>query len=177
MTHEPVALAFANTRSSTGRDRISTLSTWRAWVAAWPGLRAAGHAIDREGLLVLRAVRDDVQLVLRSAAGAGPSETTSMLIILELAGSASRLDLLWRAGRPTMAVPRNAAPAAVLEGYLARAALDLLLTGPPLAACQGRGCLRLFVASRPDRRWCDGAVCGNRARVRAHDSRRRASQR
>jgi predicted RNA-binding Zn ribbon-like protein len=67
-----------------------------------------------------------------------------------------------------LAVPPYVPPAEVLARYLARAALDLLLTGPPLRACQGQGCLRMFVASRPDRRWCDSAVCGNRSRVRTH---------
>jgi predicted RNA-binding Zn ribbon-like protein len=37
-----------------------------------------------------------------------------------------------------------------------------------LGVCQGAGCLKVFTATRADRRWCDSAVCGNRARVKAH---------
>jgi predicted RNA-binding Zn ribbon-like protein len=110
MLPEPIAIAFANTRSSSHRDRIATLAQWRAWVDTWPGLRPAGHAVDVEGLLALRATRDNVQLLLHSATGEGRWE---------------------------------------------------------------RDCLKLFIASRPDRRWCDSAICGNRARVRAHYRRQR----
>jgi len=171
---EPVAITFANTRSSSRRDRIATLTQWRAWVDAWPGLRVAGHAVDASGLLAVRATRDDVQLLLRSATGEGQPGRGPTARLLELARSSSSLDLRWRAGRLTLAVLPHAAPAALFAQHLAHAAFDLLLTGPPLAACQGQDCLKLFVLSRPDRRWCDGAVCGNRARVRAHGRRQQA---
>lgn len=176
MQAEPIAIAFANTRSSSNHDRIATLAEWRAWVDAWPGLRSAGHAVDVEGLLTLRTIRDDLQLFLRSAVGGGPRELGPATRLLELTRSPANLDLRWQAGRPTLAIPKDAAPSTVIAQHLTHAALDLLLTGPPLAVCVGRDCLKLFVASRPDRRWCDSTICGNRARVRAHSRRQHARQ-
>jgi predicted RNA-binding Zn ribbon-like protein len=174
MPTEPVAIAFANTRSSIHRDRIATLTQWRTWVDRWPGLRTAGHAVDADGLLALRATRDDVQLLLRIATGEGRPEQGLTARLLELARSASRLDLRWRHGRPALAVSPHTPPATAIAQHLTYTAFDLLLTGPPLAACQGQDCLKLFLTSRPDRRWCDSAICGNRARVRAHDHRQQA---
>jgi len=40
-------------------------------------------------------------------------------------------------------------------------------------ACPGEDCGWLFLDKRGRRRWCDMAVCGNRAKVRAHAARRR----
>lgn len=171
MPPEPVAIAFANTRSSRHRDRIETLTQWRAWVDAWPGLRPAGYAVDPDSLLALRGTRDDLQLLLRGAAGGHRPEPTTWLA--ELMRSAPGLELRWRAAHLTLAVPEDGTAATVIAHYLARAAIDLLLTGQPFAACQGQDCRKLFVASRPDRRWCDSAVCGNRERVRAHGHRNR----
>jgi predicted RNA-binding Zn ribbon-like protein len=42
-----------------------------------------------------------------------------------------------------------------------------------VAACPGVDCGWLFVDSRGRRRWCDMAVCGNRAKVAAHARRAR----
>jgi hypothetical protein len=78
MPPEPVAIAFANTRSSTHRDRIQTLTQWRAWVDAWPGLRPAGYAVDPDGLRALRATRDDLQLLLRAAASGHRPQPTRL---------------------------------------------------------------------------------------------------
>ena len=167
MTTEPVAAAFANTRSSTARDRLATLAEWRAWVDGWPGLSAVGHRIDAEGLLALLGVRDDVQRLLRTGDGVALARVT------ELADRRAAHEIRLHAGRPVLFVPDSGDPAAALGCHLARAAVDVLLTGPPLRACDGPDCLKVFVASRPDRRWCDSAVCGNRARVSAH--RRKAS--
>jgi predicted RNA-binding Zn ribbon-like protein len=174
MLIEPIAVAFANTRSSSDRDRIATLAAWRAWLGSWPGLRVAGHAVDAPGLLALRTIRDDVQLILRGAAGRGGRQRAPEARLLELARAPSMLALRWRAGRPALALARSAAAAGAMGQHLAHSAIDLLVSGPPLAVCRGRACLKLFVASRPDRRWCDSAVCGNRARVRAHGRREHA---
>lgn len=176
MLPEPIAIAFANTRSSADKDRITTLVQWRAWVDPWPGLRRAGHAVDDDGLALLQSTRNDVQMLLRSATGKGHREPEATGRLLELARSMSSLDLRWRDGRPTLALAPDAAPATVIAQHLTHAALDLLLTGPPFVACEGLECRKLFVASRPDRRWCDSAVCGNRARVRTYSNRARQAR-
>lgn len=166
MPAEPVAIAFANTRSSTDRDRIATLTEWRAWVDDWPGLRPAGHAVDADGLLALRGTRDDLQLLLRDVAAGHRPEPAA-----RLSRSAPEPGLRWHGAQLTLVVPADSTAAAVIADHLVRAAVDLVVTGPSFAACQGQDCRKLFVASRPDRRWCDSAVCGNRVRVRAHSRR------
>jgi predicted RNA-binding Zn ribbon-like protein len=53
---------------------------------------------------------------------------------------------------------------------IAYAAADLL-TGPratSVNACSGVGCGWLFSDPRGRRRWCEMAVCGNRAKARRH---------
>jgi predicted RNA-binding Zn ribbon-like protein len=165
---EPAPIAFANTRSSERRDRIATIAEWRAWVDALPGLAAAGRRIDADGLTALRCLRDDVQRVLRSAATGEPPDEAATAKIAGMARSEASSNLRWKAGRPMLSVPPHADLTVAVAHHLARMTLDLLLAGPPLACCRGHDCLKLFVATRPDRRWCDSTVCGNRARVRAH---------
>jgi predicted RNA-binding Zn ribbon-like protein len=162
MVAEPVALAFANTRSSRDVDRISTLPRWRAWIGAWPGLRST---VDAEDLIAVRRLRDDVQGLLHSAARGERPDTEALQRVMDQADGRPGCAIEWRAGRL-----RSTAVAQ----HLARATIDVLLAGPRLAACAGRDCRKLFVATRPDRRWCDSTVCGNRARVRAHSARQRA---
>ncbi len=59
---------------------------------------------------------------------------------------------------------------------VAVAAEELLTStlGPCVAACPGAGCGWLFADPRRRRRWCSMAVCGNRAKARAHAERRRS---
>jgi predicted RNA-binding Zn ribbon-like protein len=173
MRPEPVAVAFANTRSSAGRDRIADLTRWHAWLKAWPGLASAGRSVDADGLARLRSVRDDVQTVLRAAALALPPDEAALGRVLDPARVPSPLELrrLHGPGGYELAVPGGEDPGEVVARHLARAAVDVLVTGPALAACRGEGCLKVFVATRADRRWCDSAVCGNRTRVRAHHQR------
>ncbi|GII80128.1 hypothetical protein Sru01_51100 [Sphaerisporangium rufum] len=176
MPAEPVAISFANTRSSAQRDRIATLPQWRAWLDEWPGIRAAGHAVDAGGLLLVRTTRDDVQLLLHATTGRAPAEPGAAVRLLDLIRLGTGLELHWQAGHATLAVPPGTAPATLIARHLAHAALGLLLTGPPLGACQEQHCLKLFVTTRADRRWCDSAACGNRARVRSHHRRRRTDE-
>ncbi|WP_053614744.1 ABATE domain-containing protein [Nocardiopsis sp. NRRL B-16309] len=171
MPAEPVAVGFANTRSSPRRDRIEGIDRWHAWSDARDGLRTLGRAVDADGLAELRAVRDDVQEVLRAAALARTPDHAAAERLLWLARTPPPFGLGWRGDRYELTVPPDGTPAAALAHHLASAAVGLLVTGPPLAVCQGENCLKLFVATRADRRWCDGAACGNRARVRSHHRR------
>jgi predicted RNA-binding Zn ribbon-like protein len=165
---EPAPVAFCNTRSSAGRDRIATLAEWRAWVDGWPGLRAVGRRVDSEGLIAMRRVRDDLQALLRAAAGGARHDTAAAARIGQLARSQPSYHIRWTAGRPTLTVPRSGDPTLVIAHQLARQTLDLLLTGPPVGVCEAEDCRKVFVLSRPDRRWCASTICGNRARVREH---------
>ncbi|RKS10080.1 putative RNA-binding Zn ribbon-like protein [Nocardiopsis sp. Huas11] len=171
MPAEPVAVAFANTRSSPHRDRIAELDQWRAWCDARPGLKAVGRAVDADGLTLLRAARDDVQEVLRAAA-AREDPDPAVVDRLPALTRGPAPGLAWHGDRYELTVPEGGSPAAALAHHLAGAAMGLVVTGPPLAVCRGQGCLKVFVATRADRRWCDGAACGNRARVRSHHRKR-----
>jgi predicted RNA-binding Zn ribbon-like protein len=172
---EPAVIAFANTRSSLRRDHIATLPRWRDFIAQWPGLRTAGHRIDEPGLIATRQLRDDVQNALRAAATTQRHDAEVIARLCDACRTPAGFTLRWRAGRPTLSVAPDADPAAVIGHHLARMALDLLLTAPPLTCCAGDRCLKVFLAARAHRRWCDSAVCGNRARVRAHHDRRVAT--
>lgn len=60
------------------------------------------------------------------------------------------------------------------------AQLDDLLCSPlsgAIAACPGQGCGWLFADPRRRRRWCDMAVCGNRAKARRYAERLAAASR
>jgi predicted RNA-binding Zn ribbon-like protein len=169
---DPAAIAFANTRSAPGRDRIATLGDWRQWARAWPGLSAAARRVDADGLAALRRLRDDIQTVLRAASG-GVGDVEAAARVTQIARQQAPEALRWRAGRPVLASSSGGADVAAAIGHhLARMTLDLLLTERALARCQGRDCLKVFVASRAGRRWCDSTVCGNRARVREYGRRR-----
>lgn len=167
MSAEPVAVAFANTRSSAERDRIADIGGWRAWLELWPGLRTVGDSVDSAGLAWLRAVRGDVQTVLRAHATAARHDGDSLARLLGYADDTGGIALKWSERGYDLAL-RHGPPEAVLAQVLARATVAVLVTGPALGACQGAGCLKVFAVTRADRRWCDSAVCGNRARVKAY---------
>jgi predicted RNA-binding Zn ribbon-like protein len=74
-------------------------------------------------------------------------------------------------------------PEASLDAMLppvVRAAADLLLSVPAgsLRECASQRCRWLFVDDSPSRRrrWCDMAVCGNRAKAKRHYARRRSGR-
>ena len=61
-----------------------------------------------------------------------------------------------------------------LDAFLV-AAGDLLVSNPRVGACPGHGCGWLFVDTSGRRRWCQMAVCGNRAKQASHARRTRAA--
>lgn len=172
MLPEPISVSFANTRSSSEHDLISTRTQWLAWVRSSPGLSPLGQALDGSGLAVVRYLRDDVQALLHAAANRDGVEEAVSARVTCLARSCPPYELSWTGAGPVV-VPGSCDPAAVLSHHLARAALDLLLgvEASALRACAGNGCRKVFVAGRPDRRWCDSKICGNRARVSLHSAR------
>jgi predicted RNA-binding Zn ribbon-like protein len=173
MRAEPIAVEFANTRSSSRRDRIATISEWRIWIDAWPGFRDVGFAIDGADLEQVRLLRDRVQALLRdSVLGSGESIPGHGKQVLEAAHEMPAASLRWRAGRVALAVAKEGRTVDLLTSYLAWAAVETVATGSRLAVCEGHDCYRLFTASRSDRRWCDSNICGNRARVAAHSHRK-----
>ena len=69
-------------------------------------------------------------------------------------------------------------PGAQLRLDIAAATVDIFRHDPGrIRRCAGPACVLLFldVSKSGRRRWCDMAVCGNRAKVAAHHARARAS--
>jgi hypothetical protein len=60
-----------------------------------------------------------------------------------------------------------------LDAFLVSAG-DLLVERPRVGACPGHGCGWLFLDRTGRRRWCQMAVCGNRAKQAAHVARARS---
>ncbi|HTF45864.1 MAG TPA: CGNR zinc finger domain-containing protein [Pseudonocardia sp.] len=172
---DPLAVDFANTRSSIGRDRIGTLEQFRGWAGGWPVLAAPAGELGEGDLAAVLSQRDTSQLVLHHLAAAElpPEEVWSPAMQPGLAAAPFRL----------VPVPGGGAtlpgqPLATVRHLLGRALVDLVLNLRPgeLHRCHGVGCERVFVARRVDRRWCDSRICGNRARVAAHARRHRERQ-
>jgi predicted RNA-binding Zn ribbon-like protein len=70
------------------------------------------------------------------------------------------------------------APGAQLRIDIAAATMDIFRHDPGrVRRCAGPTCVLLFldVSKSGRRRWCDMAVCGNRAKVAAHHARARRS--
>ena len=110
--------------------------------------------------------------MLRATANNSPADETSMARVVDLARSNPVYELSWTQAGLFLTCGEDDA-AAVISHHLARATFDLLLSAPTgvLRACAGGGCLKVFISSRSDRRWCDSKVCGNRARVSRHSAR------
>ncbi|WP_191243346.1 CGNR zinc finger domain-containing protein [Amycolatopsis deserti] len=168
---EPLAVAFANTRSSAGRDRIATVDRLRAWARPWPALAACVPRMPAGELPDVLALRDATQTVLHRIA-AGESPPAAELEFATWPGLA-RAEFRVRPAAGGVAVD-DAGPEAVRQ-LLSRAVVDFLLGQQltDLRRCEGGGCHKVFVSARADRRWCDSRVCGNRARVAAHARRSR----
>ncbi|MEV0703935.1 CGNR zinc finger domain-containing protein [Saccharopolyspora sp. NPDC050389] len=168
--NDPLAIAFANTRSSVARDRIATVDQFREWARSWSSFAGFLPGIRPSALPEIQVHRDATQHVLhRLADGKSPSEEElDRATRCGLAEAAFRL----RPARGRIAIDGDA-PGGVAH-LLGRAVVDFLLS--PQAAevrrCQGVDCRKVFISHRADRRWCDSRICGNRARVAAHARRR-----
>lgn len=125
---------------------------------------AAATEVDRA-----RRLRTDLHAVLTGTATRAATERLGRAITR--ARSRQQLELSptprWRfagaEGAPGLADP--------LDSYLI-AAGELLTAGPRIGACPGHGCGWLFLNPSGRRRWCQMAVCGNRAKQAAHARRR-----
>ncbi|HEY0577691.1 MAG TPA: CGNR zinc finger domain-containing protein [Pseudonocardia sp.] len=169
---DPLAIEFANTRSSAGRDRIATLEQFRGWAGGWPALAALAAELGEDELAEVLSQRDTTQTVLHRLVGADrlPEDVWERAMRPGLAAAPFQL----------VAVPGGGAtlagePLATVRHLVGRALVDLVLNLRPgeLHRCHGVGCERVFLARRAGRRWCDSRICGNRARVAAHARRHR----
>jgi predicted RNA-binding Zn ribbon-like protein len=130
---------------------------------------------ERSGLTVLawfRRLRRALRAVLESPDGAAASA-------LDAAVAAIPVRLSYRPGRDHGVPPLDAAqPLDRLRLALAAAALDAAgLDRSRIRRCESERCALVYfdTTKNRSRRWCDMAVCGNRAKARAHYQRSRAS--
>ncbi|MGH9215099.1 MAG: CGNR zinc finger domain-containing protein [Acidimicrobiales bacterium] len=174
------ATDLCNTEPVIDGERVELVADFDA-VLSWANLagvasQAKSFAVsDREAVRTLRFVRrlraglravldpttgepdamDDLNEVLREAPGVLHAEPSSWLSGVSL---------------------RALAPGAQLRLDIAAATLDIFRHDPSrIRRCAGPTCVLLFldVSKSGRRRWCDMAVCGNRAKVAAHQARAR----
>lgn len=180
------ALDFCNTRA--GWESAAPKEYLRSWdhLVVWAreaGLLDAGSvtalrgdaqarpAVARRVLRAALEFREAAYPVLLGHGSAASFATVAARVHSARAATALRL---MPAGSPGLAGwvldPGN------LDVPLLAVALRLgdLMCSPlswVVAACPGRGCGWLFADPRGRRRWCDMAVCGNRAKSRRHAER------
>lgn len=123
-------------------------------------------AVELDRARRLRADLHDV--LLREA---GRAATSRVGTALSAARSRQRIDLTGEEAR--WAFPGEPTLSDALDAFLV-AAGELLVDRPRIGACPGHGCGWLFLDTSGRRRWCQMAVCGNRAKQAAH-ARRAAS--
>ncbi len=186
------ALDFCNTRAGWGSPAPKEYLSSYDHLAVWT--REAGVFPPREVAAFRRAARADPvagrdalaeALELRDAAYAvllGSRNGRSFAVVAAQAGAARAAATLRRSPpgvRPAVrwALPVDGVRTPVLG--IAAQLDDLLCSSLSgcVAACPGVGCGWLFADPRLRRRWCDMAVCGNRAKARRHAERRAAAPR
>ena len=179
---EPLAVDLVNTVVAGGagpRDLLPTPEALDAWRRAQAGRlppQASGAPSDGRLLAEVQALRAALGALFAAAlaGGAPPAEAVATVNAAADAAPAS-LRLVWPAGGPPLAAVHHHAPRPSDALLAAVAASGVgVLSGEDrlrLRRCHGPGCVLLFVAANPRRRWCSPALCGNRVRV-ARDYRR-----
>ena len=161
MSADPLAVIFANTHSSAARDRIGSLETYARWAEPWPILSRFASRLRPSDLAPLLHQRDATQAVLRAVASGRLPATGEWESATSAGLAAAPMKLTWTQHSGVLG-DGPALPSTL--HLLSRALTDLLLDLDPeaLHSCDGANCLRVFVAHRSDRRWCDSRICGNR---------------
>lgn len=151
-------------RDDPTRDRLAEPAFRGPWLAR-AGLPADG---DATAVIELR----ETLFRLLADTPPDPSDLTTLRRHLIAAHRRARIDI----DPPLRWVLDPTAPA---EHAIAIAAEDLLRSpdAERVQECAGTGCGWLFIdrSRNHSRRWCSSADCGNRDRVRRHESRRRSA--
>jgi predicted RNA-binding Zn ribbon-like protein len=164
------ALDFCNTAAGWGEDErkeyLVSYEHLRVW-AREAGLVEAVRRSQAGGEVLARAlsVRDALYPVLL-----GTDDDAHWSVVAAEAERAAAAARFSPPGRWTLPESPDGPILAV-----AAAAAELLTAAdrPRVRACPGHGCGWLFLDPRGRRRWCDMAVCGNRAKARRHGARSR----
>ncbi|MGX1882878.1 CGNR zinc finger domain-containing protein [Streptomyces sp. NPDC055287] len=185
LTGEPLALDLVNTRPNTVDgpvDLLADVTRLRSWV----GLQAERFAesapdaalLTDADLAAVQAVRDHIAAAVHAARrGERPPMTALDGLNAALHTAPAIQELAWDGGSFTLALHRPGAPGTRLAALLAEDTVRLL-TNPAVRkvrACEGEGCVMLFLPTHPRRRWCSASRCGNRARVARYYQRHKAT--
>jgi predicted RNA-binding Zn ribbon-like protein len=178
----PWALALANTlgwhASARPKESVPTVAALGEW-ARRAGLASGPLHGDPGGLGRVHELREAVYRVFSAiAAGGAPPEADLAALADTAAEGLGHARLEWRDGAVRPRWDDDSLD--TLRWRVADDALDLLRHGDltRVRECaDDRGCGWLFVdASRNrSRRWCSSSDCGNRARVRAYQTRNRST--
>jgi predicted RNA-binding Zn ribbon-like protein len=184
---EPLAVDLVNTVVTGGagpRDLLPTPEALDAWRRAQAGRlppQSSGAPADGRLLAEVQALRAALGALFAAAlaGGAPPAEAVAAVNAAADAAPAS-LRLVWPAAGPPLAEVRHHAPhpSGALLAAVAASGVEVL-SGEDrlrLRRCQGPGCVLLFVAANPRRRWCSPVLCGNRVRVARHYRRHRGDR-
>ncbi|MEU2358894.1 CGNR zinc finger domain-containing protein [Streptomyces misionensis] len=166
-----LAVSFANTLSSSSRDRIATLEKFRGWAQNWPTLQPLAARLNADHLEGVLERRNAMQAVMHAVADGRKPSAADLFLATDSGLAAAPFRLR---SAPGGAALGRAPVYEAISHLLARSAVDLLLSpqAAELRLCEGVRCRKVFIAARTNRRWCDTRVCGNRARVAAHARRR-----
>jgi predicted RNA-binding Zn ribbon-like protein len=166
------ALISALGRGAAMYDELQTAEAANAWLIS-RGLLESGDELSEEGLRQLVELRD----LLRTLAVAnthGPLDQESREALNKLARS---VPLVMQFDSNANVALRPVDPAGQAPGRLLAILFDVMRDGSwqRLKRCPGNGCPFTFYDSSRNRTgtWCSMAVCGNRAKVRSYQARKR----
>ena len=179
---DDLSLAFVNTRYWRGRARpTETLQAPDDLAAWWKG--ETGEALpapEAAWFGAALALREALHGLFAARASEAPPPADDLAVLnTALQAAPARRQLAWAGDGLDWAVET----ASAWEGVRARLLWSAaeLLTGPRrerVRQCDNPECRYLFLdASKAgNRRWCDMASCGNRAKAHRHYRRRRAAE-
>jgi predicted RNA-binding Zn ribbon-like protein len=180
---EPISIELHNTLYATAAGPVDGLADPRSTaaflqeIAPRLGIEPAA-AGEPPGPSELCDLRDAVRTVLHAAADDAPHDPDALASLNRTAAAApvsARAELRDGKRAPTRALDRHGADrCAITLAAFATDAIELI-TGPArgqIRRCGAPGCVLLYHASDPRKRWCSNA-CGNRARQSRHYRRTR----
>jgi predicted RNA-binding Zn ribbon-like protein len=176
------ATDLCNTEPMVGGVRVELLPDFDA-VVAWANLAAVasqGHPADvtqREAARTLGFTRR-LRAALRSALDPTIADRGAVHTLNRVLGEAPGVLHAQPSSRRSGVSLAASTPAAQLRLDIAAATVDIFRHDRRrIRRCAGPTCVLLFLDTSKSgrRRWCDMAVCGNRAKVAAHHARTRAS--
>lgn len=179
---EPLALDLVNTRirrDGADVDLLGESAALTAWLQAEHDRLSWGGTANVADLTAVRALRDAIDglfCALRERQQPPIAALNEVNDVLSNPGSQPRL--AWAKTGPHLIPPPAPSKRATLLRTLAIDAVGVL-TGPQahrLRQCAHPECRLQFVATNARRRWCSGALCGNRARVARHYRRQRKTR-